>query len=452
MTKKRILSLVCLLLLVVLGGEVILSAFSVYAAAAATSYSGVLEDLEKDSSFRKEDYPEKADDYSLDIITLAEGENNELFVYVYQPANFSKDLKASKINMSTQDITDENITYSLYDLVWLSSDGVFDKYLVHNFSVSSVEKRYYSIATIYRAFDPSIDSPALYADDTKDYIGLPVGRCWSIYWYNGRCTVESVKTDYVDVEIQSVGYTVFDEGFKLYLDKCHAHFIAFSIENFSVQQIYDADVIYKYSDCSRTLKGSSVIKEEKSEPKEKKITIDGEMTGSNDADGLLGKKYVWERISTIDEFIKETKDATNDYLFSDGYEKLKNAQFVFRFLETSYSLSNGQNGYVFEWTTEVSEVSILRLHFLSNGKTYNLGVVADIVSDDGNPDFVAKMDEEIQFLIAVVCLILLILVLSIVFPWFSFVIKVCFNGLVVILKICCSLLLLPFRLFRKNKK
>ena len=34
MTKKRILSLVCLLLLVVLGGEVILSAFSVYAVAA----------------------------------------------------------------------------------------------------------------------------------------------------------------------------------------------------------------------------------------------------------------------------------------------------------------------------------------------------------------------------------------------------------------------------------
>ena len=92
MTKaKRILTTILLLALVLtIGGELFL-AFSVRASAAeAVSHSNVLDDLSKDEKFNPEDYPAKADDYSLKVIQIAEGANGELFVYVYQPSNDTK--------------------------------------------------------------------------------------------------------------------------------------------------------------------------------------------------------------------------------------------------------------------------------------------------------------------------------------------------------------------------
>ena len=55
------------------------------------TYTEVLTDLQKDSSFNADNYPTKADDYSLQIIQLAESVNKELFVYVYQPSGKAKD-------------------------------------------------------------------------------------------------------------------------------------------------------------------------------------------------------------------------------------------------------------------------------------------------------------------------------------------------------------------------
>ena len=67
--------------------------------AATISYTDVLEDLQKDESFKVEDYPAKADDYSLQIIQIAESVNGELFIYVYQPCHDTKDLVATYISM-----------------------------------------------------------------------------------------------------------------------------------------------------------------------------------------------------------------------------------------------------------------------------------------------------------------------------------------------------------------
>ena len=61
----------------------------------------VLEDLSRDKSFNPDNYPTKTDDYSLQIIQLAESVDKELFVYIYQPSGKAKDFKASSINIST---------------------------------------------------------------------------------------------------------------------------------------------------------------------------------------------------------------------------------------------------------------------------------------------------------------------------------------------------------------
>ena len=118
MTKaKRILTIILLLALVItIGGELFLALSVRTSAAEAVSHSNVLDDLSKDSKFNPADYPAKADDYSLQVIQIAEGTNGELFVYVYQPSNDTKDLKAAKINMSLQDPSDNDATYSLYNL------------------------------------------------------------------------------------------------------------------------------------------------------------------------------------------------------------------------------------------------------------------------------------------------------------------------------------------------
>ncbi|UKI52459.1 MAG: hypothetical protein L6V79_02950 [Clostridium sp.] len=63
------------------------------ARAESITYSEVLDDLKKDTSFKPENYPTKADDYSLQIIQLAESTDKELFVYVYQPSGKPKTSK-----------------------------------------------------------------------------------------------------------------------------------------------------------------------------------------------------------------------------------------------------------------------------------------------------------------------------------------------------------------------
>ena len=81
---------------------------TVHAATSANVvYTNVLDDLKKDSGFKPSNYPEKADDYSLQVIQLAESSDNELFVYVYQPSGQMKKLSACSINISTT-INDES--------------------------------------------------------------------------------------------------------------------------------------------------------------------------------------------------------------------------------------------------------------------------------------------------------------------------------------------------------
>ena len=122
------------------------------------TYSNVLDDLKKDSSFNPSNYPAKSNDYSLQIIQLAESVDKELFVYVYQPSGKAKNFKASSINISTT--INDSISYLNYKLELLNSNGVFYKYIVSGLTVKDESVRYYAISSIYRPFDESIDKQA----------------------------------------------------------------------------------------------------------------------------------------------------------------------------------------------------------------------------------------------------------------------------------------------------
>jgi hypothetical protein len=151
---------------------------------------------------------------------------------------------------------------------------------------------------------------------------------------------------------------------------------------------------------------------------------------SNSADGLFGKKYTWNRIESAADFIK------NEDLTDEGKADVANKQWVLRFYESGYSLSSGY-GTSTEYSTIVSEVTILRLKFETDGKVYNLGVVDNKQTGDGIPDnnntnefdfsligSTTDMWSLIKLVLGlVVIVVLLIVLLPIITPIISYLIK-----------------------------
>ncbi|MCM1296852.1 MAG: hypothetical protein NC311_15040, partial [Muribaculaceae bacterium] len=128
--------------------------------AATSTYSNVLTDLRKDESFNVSDYPESLKDYSISVIHIAESESGELYLYTYQPSGQFADLKATCISLSTSandSYADDAARWLLYELEFLNSNGVFFKYKVNGFTVSSESERYYNIASIFRKWIDGVD-------------------------------------------------------------------------------------------------------------------------------------------------------------------------------------------------------------------------------------------------------------------------------------------------------
>ena len=115
------------------------------------------------------------------------------------------------------------------------------------------------------------------------------------------------------------------------------------------------------------------------DPKENEVALSDIDKASNEPDGLFGKKYSWNRIESKDTFIK------NETLTNEAKEKLKGKQWVLRFLETEYTEIVDASGTTVYYGTEVSEATILRLKFETDGQTYNLGVVDNIETPNGPP-------------------------------------------------------------------
>ena len=443
--------------------ELLAVCFSVPSNAASSSYSGVLDDLQKDPKFNANDYPVNNTDYSLEIICIAEGTNGELFIYVYQPC-VERDLRATYINLSRYDPTNRyvEIVYRLYSLTWINSDGVFAKYAVNDLKVANQENRYYSIAGIYRAFNSDIDAPAAADDDVKNHVAYPVGLHWRAYTYNDVVFYECGKSNYVDVEILAVGIIEYNEGFKLHPEKCHSHFVAFKVNNFDVAKIYDATITYTIDSFVKTqVSGFAPSEELGGNPVTLSKDISYMETGSNSGEGFLASKYTWQRIVSIDEFntqLAEHKIYDEDRIaFVEG--NLKDVEFVFQFLETDYTMTIYSGGSTIQTKgTKVTNVGILRLYFIDEaGNPYNLGVVSDLVSDDGNPDVSAgtgKLVDDLKNLLEdfwdkllpLLGLIIALLVVVFFFGPVMKVVKIIFTVIKFILSLLFWVISLPFKL------
>lgn len=450
--KKRIATfLLCLALCFTIGGELMLSLFTVPARAQEVTYSNVLDDLKKDPSFDPSDYPDKPDDYSLKVIQIAEGKNGELFLYVYQPIFPYRNDKASYINIAFQDQRDPtaDLKYERRSLTFLNSNGALCKYLINDCYVSDDTIRYYSVASIYRPYIEGVDM-SYEAIDSKQHSAFAVGKLWSACVYNNELSYGCFDIDTVDVEITASGDVYYKDGLQgLYLSACNSHYFAFKVENYSITDIFDADITYDLIPYSHTVLSDPKIDDSRETISKDSETIYKSQEVTFEPTGLFGKKATWKRIQTVTEFLTDVK-AQNKEFESCELEDINAAQFVFRVAETDYftTLDYVDGNHLYRYY-RLANSGVLRLHFATADGVYNLGAVSDLVGTDGMSDTKddpsADLKEWWEELLSILGLILFCLAISAFWGPISFVLNVLWVLLKLVLKIILKILSLPFK-------
>lgn len=409
-----------------------LCSFQLTAVYAQTNgYSQVLSDLDRSENFNISDYPARQGDYSLKVITLAESENNELFVYVYQPSGEGKNLRASSINISLG--TGDELSYKNYKLKLINSEDVFYKYAVEGLTVNLLPKRYYSVSSIFRPFDESIDEQAEDGNKITEVV-YEVAKQYCFTTKDGQTYVEVVDIQTIEVTDKFVGFVRYSDGFKLYVGACDSHFVAFDTDK-PMDKLLEADVYYtsqSYSYSFITFVGESHTFGEKQDNYAYLTYTD---RVEHNGGGLFAGTYTWDRIETVDEFIAENDGWQNVYsgaiidvnvgseITEEGKAALKGKKWVLRFAETGYSLNSGY-GSVTSFSTLVGDVTILRLKFETDGVVYNLGVVDNKQTGSDKP----INSETINVTVSdnfkrILSIILLVLVLLLLLPVFKLVFK-----------------------------
>lgn len=434
MTKlnKKITYFIAVLLAVLL---FIITAFAsggmatVYAATSAnTVYTNVLDDLTKDNSFKPSNYPEKTDDYSLQIIQLAESSDKDLFVYVYQPSGQNKNLAACSINISTT-INDE-ISFYNYKLQLLNSSGVFFKYKVNNFTVKTEPTRYYAISSIYRPFDESIDKPAS-DGNTVTEVNYNVSKQYCFGEINGKPYVNCVDIETIVVTDKFVGFVRYKDGFKLYVGACDSHFVAFNTDK-PIDKLLEADVYYTSQRYSWTVAAFVGEKQEFGEKQDNYAYLKYTDKVEHNGGGLFAGTYKWDRIETTEQFIAENDLTQNVYsgaildvnvankITDEGKAALQGKKWVLRFAETDYTLGGG-NGTTYSFSTLVGDVTILRLKFETDGVTYNLGTIDNKQTSSDKPindeTYKVVINSRVKWILGIIAAILLLIILAPILPY-----------------------------------
>lgn len=432
--KIKVISCFIAALTLCLAAAFFLCSFQLTAVYAQTDgYSQVLYDLEKSENFNMSDYPARQGDYSLNVITLAEGEDNELFVYVYQPSGEGKNLRASSINISLG--TGDDLSYKNYKLKFIDSEDVFYKYAVEGLTVSLLPERYYAVSSIFRPFDEEIDKQAEDGNKITEVV-YEVAKQYCFTSKDGAPYVEVVDIQTIEVTDKFVGFVRYSDGFKLYVGACDSHFVAFNTDK-PMDKLLEADVYYtsqSYSYSFITFVGESHTFGEKQDNYAYLTYTD---RVEHNGGGLFAGTYTWDRIETVDEFIDENEGWQNVYsgaiidvnvanqITEEGKAALQGKKWVLRFAETSYSLNSGY-GSVTSFSTLVGDVTILRLKFETDGVVYNLGVVDNKQTGSDKP----INSETINVTVSdnfkrILSIILLVLVLLLLLPVF----KLVFNGI-----------------------
>ena len=486
--SKRVKALIlCFLLLFTIVGGSILPGFCLVTEA-ATSSSGVLDDLLSAYDFDMSSYPlvsidkfkEKKLNYSS-VIQIAESETKELFIYTYEPVTEHIGIDAAKVRIS---VGENNKEYAKYSLNCISKEGVFKKYKVENFTIPNTVYRYYNILEIERPFCKDLDNNP---DNTIiNYVADSVGQSWCAYYVDGELKYEMQTEEVVEITPTLTDFLYLQDGVTwgslVGMDSgCCSHYIAFNIENFSVDDIIDASMDYKYREFRTViytetgvipffqyLFGANTGGIMTTYPNGEGFKdVNGYYLSKNDVGtsngiGLFAKQYTWNRIMKSSDFIKRFED--QGVQFSEDTKKtLQQSQYVFAFEETSleytsYESSNPDNPFgTTTYTTvidgtRIAEVDIFRIKFVVDGKPYDLGVVSDTTTEDAIPGGVGSgldfsLPDIFKDIGGIIALIVIIIIILIFIKPIIGIFKIIFDGIATLFRI----ILAPFKT-KKSKR
>lgn len=384
--KKLIISFVFVFLtLSCIGGLNNQTAFAL----TSEGYSSVTSDLSSDSTFNFAEYPYVGNDYSIKVIQIAPDNQGNLFVYTYQPCQPTIFLTASEISMNFAYAANPHI----YGLVLVSSENTLCKYRVTGTTyIPNDGVNYVNITSISRPWNSAIDSQPT-AGTTTNTVAFPVGQIWHITSDNNNLTYKCEQTDVVEIINPFVGYLEYNNGFYLAASShCRSHFVAFSTDH-QIDELQEADVYFVSQEVFKRWASFVLVNTNYGELVENYVHLDGIQRGSNNPN-VFGKKYDWNRIQTVSNFVQ------SEELTSSTENSLSGLQWVLRFTETAVTTNQGYNVST-ESYTDISEVTILRLKFVTAGKTYNLGAVmnkttGDNIADNTNTDEYASAKEVAQ--------------------------------------------------------
>lgn len=421
-----------------------------------SKYTPVLQDLQKDETFNVDDYPVIEDDYSLQVIQIAESVNGELFVYVYQPCGTVKELRALTINLS---LTENVYDIGIYDLVFLNSVGVFQKYKVANFSVSDEHTRYYNVVSISRGFDESFDNDV--TDNFVSRLSFYVGRLWRLVGYGNDIEFSVVEKNVITVTDKYLGYLLYEDGYYLFESKKTAsNYLVFDTD-FPIDNLVEVDITYCTESFSQNYKNGTYYEptySNKSLPIKNTLHFD-EYGSSVNPSLWFHSKCTWKIIQPVSDFLKEEYLRLSD----EAKSNIEGKKWVLRFFDTTYnethSIDNSDNYWSNTTFLRATDVSLLRLSFYTNGESYNLGVVDDFRSgkdtsdNNNNLNWFDKLCLWLSDLTGIPVYIWKIILIAfpfvVILPILSFIFPVVGSVMKVILKALLWLICLPFKLIAK---
>lgn len=377
--RKKIASIILAVLMLV---SVFTHAdLSISKAEESIPYTTADEDLSKADNFDISDYPEDLSDYSVDVVQVALSEDfTDLYIYVYVPSFRLSKRTATSINISLTDDVD-TLDFSNYKLIACDTDGVLHKYLVDGISLPLVNPLYINIPSIFS--DPYIPGQILPDDSiggTTVEESFKVAKCYKVDNTVNGVFYSCVNTNVVTITAQTAGFLRYWNGYIFWTGEdpyVDSHFVAFSTD-WTIDCLYEIELEYYSQQIICTLPGTDDEQKIEGEKTYNSIVIyPGEV---NTRPGIFGVKHTWNRIQTVKKFI-ESEDLTDETLSS-----LSDKEWVLRFCETSFTAGETEDSYYTESYTEISEITILRLKFATDGIVYNLGVVSDKVTEDNKQD------------------------------------------------------------------
>ncbi len=481
--RNKILNIlvVAILLAVTIFSSVFnLSSFLVsHAQTSVSGYSNVLKDLQKDENFNIEDYPSIEDDYSLQVIQIAETKGGEVLVYVYQPSAETRELVATKISVSQTILG--NYSPELYNLILLNSEGVFQKYRIEGLEILAGQLRYYEISEIMRAWNEEIDKAGT-GGNIVEQKAYPVAQRWAVCTLNGETYYDCEITEVVIIKDMFVGFVEYPDGINLGFHPTNSsyqsHFVAFNSDH-KMDELLEADITFTHQ--TRSYYESDIVSSSPAfgtavtEPN-KTLVYSDEVKYTTQ--GIFNhKKYEWNRIETPEQFFKNSKSqqiynlgAINVVGKSEvsDYDKsiISGMQYVLRFYESPYTretkkvsisgtMAGGQVLVDYVKETLVTNVAILRLKFVYEGKVYNLGVVGDMAHGDGHSSTttewsieIAEWFKKLMIAIAIIGGFILLLVVFQLLGWLKPVLEWLGKGIKKVGEILWSVITAPIEFIK----